>query len=97
MPAYYDKGDGGAANRTAAQSEIRALSDHQLLMLSRDGAGIGASDGKPVVYKSILLVDTGGATNLAGTAYETGTGSLLQDPAVRRCGLASCRPRRSSW
>ncbi|MEJ0099107.1 MAG: esterase-like activity of phytase family protein [Pseudomonadota bacterium] len=81
LPAYNDAGTGGAPNRTAAQSEIRALSDHQFLMLSRDGAGIGATDGKPVVYKSILLVDTSGATNLAGTAYETGTTSLLQDPA----------------
>ncbi len=89
LPAYNADGDGDAPNRTAAQSEIRALSDHQLLMLSRDGAGVGAIDGKPIVYKSILLVDTRGATNLAGTEYETGITSLLREPtgATLRPGI----------
>ncbi len=89
LPAYDDDGDGGAPNRTAAQSEIRALDDHQLLMLARDGAGLGASGSKPVVYKSILLVDIAGATNLAGTEYETGTSSLLkqEDRTALRQGI----------
>lgn len=81
LPAYNGDGDGGAPDRTAAQSEIRALDGHRFLMLSRDGAGRGAAGGAPIVYKSILLVDVAGATNLAGTEYETGTASLLQDPA----------------
>jgi len=81
LPAYHDAGNGGAPNRTAAQSEIRALDGHRFLMLSRDGAGVGAASAAPVVYKTILLVDLTGATNLAGTAYETGTASLLLDPA----------------
>jgi hypothetical protein len=81
LPAYDDDGNGGAPNRTAAQSEIRALDGHSFLMLARDGAGRGAPGKKPIVYKSILLVDVTGATNLAGTAYETDTASLLQDPA----------------
>lgn len=81
LPAYNDGGNGGAANRTAAQSEIRALDNHSFLMLSRDSAGLGAEGKAPIVYKSILLVDVANATNLAGTEYETGTVSLLQDPA----------------
>lgn len=81
LPAYNDKGDGAAPNRTAAQSEIRALDDHSFLMLARDGAGLGATGGAPVVYKSILLVDIDGATNLAGSKYETGTASILENPA----------------
>jgi len=81
LPAYTDKGDGSAPNRTAAQSEIRAIDGHRFLMLSRDGAGVGAADNAPVVYKSILLVDVAGATNLAGSEYETGTASVLRDPA----------------
>ncbi|WP_312163981.1 esterase-like activity of phytase family protein [Phenylobacterium sp.] len=81
LPAYTADGQGGPPDRTAAQSEIRALDDHRFLMLSRDGAGRGAASGAPVVYKSILLVDVAGATNLAGTPYETGAASLLQDPA----------------
>ncbi len=81
LPAYNDAGDGGAPNRTAAQSEIRALDDHRFLMLSRDGAGVGATGKAPIVYKSILLVDVAGATNLAGGEFETSAASLLQDGA----------------
>jgi hypothetical protein len=80
LPAYTAEGDGGEPNRTAAQSEIRALDGHSVLMLSRDGAGRGAGAG-PIVYKSILLVDFAGATNLAGGKYEAGAVSVLQDPA----------------
>jgi hypothetical protein len=80
LPAYTAEGDGGAPNRTAAQSEIRALDGHRFLMLSRDAAGRGAGKA-PIVYKSILLVDVAGASNLAGGDYETTTASLLQEPA----------------
>ena len=81
LPTYTADGDGGAPNRTAAQSEIRALDDHRFLMLSRDAAGLGSGSKAPIVYKSILLVDVAGATNLAGGEYETTTASLLLDPA----------------
>jgi hypothetical protein len=79
LPAYNDQGHGGPPNRTAAQSEIRALDGQRFLMLARDGAGQGADNGLPVVYKSLLLVDVTRATNMAGTEYETGTASLLRD------------------
>jgi hypothetical protein len=81
LPAYNADGAGGAPNRTAAQSEIRALDGHRFLMLSRDAAGRGAPGKAPIVYKSILLVDVAGATNLAGGEYETTAASLLKDPA----------------
>ncbi|MEO9079469.1 MAG: esterase-like activity of phytase family protein [Rhodanobacter sp.] len=80
LPTYRDDGDGRVANRTAAQSEIRALNRHQFLMLTRDGNGLGADNNKPLVYKSVLLVDTDGASNLAGSRYETGVASVLQSP-----------------
>ncbi len=80
LPAYNDAGNGQAPNRTAAQSEIRAIDNHRFLMLARDGAGRGADGSAPIVYKSVLLVDIAGATNLAGTEYETGTASILQSP-----------------
>ena len=80
LPAYNDRGDGKAANKTAAQSEIRALNEHQFLMLSRDGNGLGTDNDKPIVYKSVLLVDTLDATNLIGSEYETGTASVLRSP-----------------
>ncbi|TCV95875.1 hypothetical protein EC912_102220 [Luteibacter rhizovicinus] len=78
LPTYNDAGKGKPANRTAAQSEIRAINGHQFLMLSRDGNGLGTDNDKPIVYKSVLLVDTDGATNLAGTAYETDTTPVLR-------------------
>ncbi|PTR34955.1 phytase-like protein with esterase activity [Luteibacter sp. OK325] len=77
LPVYADRGDGGAPNKTAAQSEIRVLDNHTFLMLARDGNGLGAEGGKPIVYKSVLLVDTDGASNLSGTTYETSTTSVL--------------------
>ena len=81
LPAYTGKGDGGAVDRTAAQSELRVLDSHRFLLLARDGNGLGSDKHWPAVFKSILLVDTNGASNLAGTEYETGTASVLADPA----------------
>jgi uncharacterized protein YhjY with autotransporter beta-barrel domain len=70
LPVYNNQGNGGAANATAAQSELLALNDTQFLVLSRDANGLGLSN-NPFVYKSVLLVDTTGATNIAGTPFET--------------------------
>ena len=69
LPIFNTAGT-GAPNRTAAQSELLALNDTQFLVLARDGLGLGLATGNSV-YKSVLLVDTTGATNLAGTTYET--------------------------
>lgn len=75
LPTFTQNGNGAAVNRTAAQSEMLALNSSQFLVLSRDGIGrgSGASATNSPVFKSILLVDTTGATNLAGTTFETGT------------------------
>jgi hypothetical protein len=64
LPRIDDNGGTAAVNRTGAQSSILALNDHQLLILSRDGNGRGAS-GSPV-FKSILLAELNGATNIDG-------------------------------
>jgi hypothetical protein len=77
LPAYRKLGDGQPADATAAQSELRALDGHRFLMLARDANGLGTDNDNPIVYKSVLLADTAGATNLAGTAYERSTQSLL--------------------
>jgi hypothetical protein len=87
LPVYDDAGRQGTPNRTAAQSEVRALDDHRFLMLARDSAGWGASDDKPVVFKRVLLVDTTHASNLAGTPYETGTASVLTPDGHLKEGL----------
>ncbi len=79
LPMFDDGGNNRVPNGTAAQSEIRALDSRRFLMLARDGAGVGADDDKPAVYKKVLLVDIGNATNLAGSRYETDTQSVLSD------------------
>jgi len=93
LPAYNGDGDGRPANRTAAQSEIRALDGHRFLMLSRDSNGLGTDNDEPIVYKSVLLVDVDGATNLAGTQYETSTTSVLRSPGDTALA-AGIRPAR---
>jgi hypothetical protein len=87
LPVYDDMGKGGAPTRTAAQSEIRVLDNHRFIMLTRDGNGWGADGGKPIVFKSIVIVDTDSATNLAGTPYETTTKSVLGEGRVLRAGI----------
>ncbi|MEI7466182.1 MAG: esterase-like activity of phytase family protein [Burkholderiales bacterium] len=83
LPRIDDTGsttNGTSVNRTGAQSAIVALNDHQLLILARDGNGRGAS-GSPV-FKSVLLADLNGATNIDGLYDATGaqtapSGTLL--------------------
>ena len=77
LPAYRHDGGAGPADRTAAQSELRALDAHRFLLLARDGNGLGASSDDAPVFKQVLLVDVAGATNLAGTPYETSASSVL--------------------
>ena len=91
LPTFSSKGVGAAANKTAAQSEIVALSSSTFMVLTRDGNGNGAGNAgpkttsttvgyadNPLVFKSIALVSTANATNLAGTVYETGYTTAVQ-------------------
>jgi len=92
LPAYAHDGK-GKLDRTAAQSELRALDANRFLLLARDGNGLGKDGDDPIIYKSVLLVDVAEASNLAGTAYETGTASVLTDPAstVLKEGITPAR------
>jgi hypothetical protein len=57
---------------TAAQSEMLALNDHQFLVLARDSSVGEISPKTPgSVYRSVDLIDIAGATNIAGTAYDS--------------------------
>ncbi|WP_198022762.1 esterase-like activity of phytase family protein [Methylosinus sp. LW3] len=82
LPTYRLNGDGGSANRTAAQSEMVALNDKQFLVLARDGTGQGPAGGNPIMVKSIYLVDIGNATNIAGTAADTTAGGQVAPNGV---------------
>src|SRR5262249_27676749 len=70
LPTYKQNGNGGAADRTCAQSEVVALDNTRFLVLSRDGNGLGNNASNPNVYKVVLLVDTsvGSPANIAGDA-----------------------------
>lgn len=63
LPRLDTNGD-GIVDRTAAQSSILALNDHQLLVLPRDNLGRGGL-GSPV-FKSVILVDLSTGTNIDG-------------------------------
>ena len=59
------------ATKTAAQSELKALNDHQFLVLARDsGNGHGAA-GATSLYRSVDLIDISGATDIANAANGT--------------------------
>ncbi len=92
LPAYAHDGK-GKLDRTAAQSELRALDAHRFLLLARDGNGLGKDGNDPIVYKSVLLVDVSSASNLAGSIYETGTASVLADAAstTLKAGIVPAR------
>jgi hypothetical protein len=79
LPTVRENGDGQAADVTAAQSEAVALSEDRLLLLARDGNGRGKGTANAPIYKSILLVDLAGATNLAGTPYEQDGKPIAKD------------------
>jgi hypothetical protein len=54
----------------AAQSELFALDDTHFLVIARDsGHGFGLKDSTSV-YRSVDLIDTTGATNIAGTEFD---------------------------
>jgi hypothetical protein len=82
LPTVRENGDGQAADVTAAQSEMLALNDTQFLVLARDGNGRGKGSTRAPVFKSVLLIDTTGATNLAGTAYEQSATPIAHDGAL---------------
>jgi len=60
-------------------SEILAVNDHLLLVLERDGYGRGQIEtGRDTVvpqFKKVVLVDTTGATNIAGSGYDLEKGA----------------------
>ena len=85
LPRYDISGDGSGLDRTAAQSEIVAISHSQFLMLPRDGNGLGTGSANPIVAKTVDLVDFSGATNILGLFDSEGAqispGAVL-DPSI---------------
>ena len=84
LPTFDQNGAGAAVNRTAAQSDMLALNSSQFLVLSRDGIGRGTNPTASTtpIFKSVLLVDVSGATNLAGSQFETGVTPLATNGSL---------------
>jgi hypothetical protein len=64
----FDTADG--KRRVAAQSELLALGETRFLLLCRDAGNGYGMDGTTSRYRSVELLDTSQATNIAGTAYD---------------------------
>jgi hypothetical protein len=72
-----------------------ALDDHRFLLLARDSTGHGCNCKSPEMVKEVLVVDTSGATNLAGTDYETGVKPIAPEKDGKNVLDASITPAAS--
>lgn len=91
LPILNDSLAGGAPNKTAAQSEILALDNSHLLVLSRDGNGKGTTSDAPPVFKSVLLVDLSAATDISklnSGAYDLEGGDITPSGSTLAPGIA---------
>ena len=70
------RGDAASARHTPI-SEVFAVNDHQLLVLERDGIGLGGTLGAPL-YKKVNLVELNGASNILGTDWDKAVGTAGQ-------------------
>jgi hypothetical protein len=82
LPRYDLNGNGSTLDATSAQSEIVALSNTQILMLPRDGNGLGKGDTNPPVTKTVDLVDFSAATNIIGL-YDADGNQISPSGALR--------------
>ncbi len=99
LPALNDGTDGNtptALNKTAAQSEIVALDDHRILVLSRDsnGANILGTNGVtnvPAKFKSVLLVDLSvqGTDIINTTGVNGATDKITSSGTTLKAGITA--------
>jgi hypothetical protein len=85
---------GTAPNKTAAQSEIIALDNYHLLVLARDGNGKGTTTAFGPKFKSVLLVDLTGATDISklnGGAFDLEGGDITPSGTTLAAGITPVR------
>lgn len=85
LPLYSD----GTRSGVAAQSEMLALSDHQLLLLCRDSGGGFTAKRDASAYRVVNVIDTDGATDIAGKF--DGAGDSTAPGGVLRPGIKPAR------
>jgi hypothetical protein len=78
LPLYSDAKRSGVA----AQSEMLALSDHQLFLLCRDSGGGFTAKRDASAYRIVNVIDTDGATDIAGK-FDGATDSIAPGGILR--------------
>ena len=76
LPTFKDKSKSSAPDSTANQSEMLAINDRQLLVLTRDGNGYNNASPSTIQFKSVMLYDISNATNFAGTDADKSNGKI---------------------
>lgn len=85
---------GGIPKRTAAQSEILALSHDRIVVLCRDNHGLGSGKNEPPLFKALVLYElSADATNLVDTAAETDPRGRVTDAGRLRADITPLRGR----
>jgi hypothetical protein len=82
LPTLRGNGNGGPPsnlNNTAQQSEIVALDNTRLLILPRDGNGLGTTNNNQSVYKTVILADlgVGSPTNFGADWFKNAQGGQI--------------------
>ena len=85
LPLYSD----GKKPLVAAQSEMLALNDHQFLLLCRDSGGGFTGKRDASAYRVINVIDTDGATDIAGK-YD-GAGDSMAPGGMLRTNIKPAR------
>ncbi|MEO6246764.1 MAG: esterase-like activity of phytase family protein, partial [Opitutaceae bacterium] len=67
LPIFTQAG----VQQVASVGDIAFVSGRHLLVLARDGNGRGSSVTSASLYRAVLIYDLAGATNIAGTAFDT--------------------------
>jgi hypothetical protein len=67
LPTYLR----GTSPRVAAQSDLLAVSDTQFFVIARDSGGGHTRSSATSAYRNVLIYDVSGATNIAGTPYDS--------------------------
>jgi hypothetical protein len=85
QPPVFDTAEG--SRRVAAQSELYALDETHFLLLCRDGnSGYGTGNATSR-YRTIEILDTSKATNIANTRYDGVVPVAPQQTRRRLCPL----------
>jgi len=78
LPLYTD----GKKQNIAAQSEMLALNDHQLLLLCRDSGGGFTGKRDASAYRVINIIDTDGASDIVGK-FDKAEGAIAPGGVLR--------------